>query len=130
MIPAMRTPTDWFDLHWANDQELYRAVLAHATDLLTWIPRMTPEALGLNIVNACQRWVSDGRVTFDRPDSVLGLTVMTHGSPTREVLDTMDREVEWSKINWTEVGEQVVESLGGEDVMATVNAARRRQGRV
>ncbi len=100
-----QSPTWYFNLHWSNDEPLYRAVLRYGGSLLSRLPNMTDQTLGRNVIDQVASWCADGgwgRPAGERPSGV-----------NAAVLKMMAEEVgNFRDVNEEEVGEQVRESLG------------------
>lgn len=123
-----------FNLHWSNDEALYRAVLRYAAGCLRRVPNMTDQTLGLNVKNEVRRWCEDGYVS-DLGWSPVCLdcgarlyTGRDHRCPvtrtvqpalivSRSVLDMLAEEVgDFSRVNEESVAEDVREALGIEEM--------------
>jgi len=98
-----------FDLHWSNDEPLYRAVLDYSRELLRRVPTMTQQTLGRNVRDTVQRWCAD--------ESAMRTTgwQATPYVVDRRVLRMMREEVErsggFADVDENSVGESVLDSL-------------------
>lgn len=52
--------TTEFNMIWQNDQDLYKAVLAYARELLRGVPGMTPQTIGRNVKDRMFAWAFGG----------------------------------------------------------------------
>ena len=96
-----------FNLHWQNDEPLYRAVIMFGRVCLGRVPNMTDQTLGRNVRDAVRRWCVDRQVTGLGWDADLGYPPVS-----RSVLAMLAEEVgEFNLVSEETVGEEVREAM-------------------
>jgi hypothetical protein len=94
-----------WDVMWSNDQTLYEAIKSEGRRLLEWLPGMTDQTLGVNLLNSIKAAMCDGgwgwrscpdnfthipQVTWDIVSGTLNIGNVNEeefGAAVREALD-------------------------------------------
>lgn len=98
----------YFDCVWANDQNLYNAIVREGKRLLNSVPGMTPQTLGLNILNSLKAALNNGGWGWaGMPEAFVSIP----GDSWANLVSS----VNLANVNETEFGENVLDAIDNEN---------------